>query len=98
MIRVTLPTHLRTLAHITGVVEVEVDAPVTQCRIVDAIEAKYPMLRGTIRDSATQERRAFVRFFALDEDLSHESPDAEVPAEVANGSQVFRIIGAMAGG
>ncbi|MBK9122597.1 MAG: MoaD/ThiS family protein [Chloroflexi bacterium] len=98
MIRVTLPTHLRTLAQVTGVVELQVEAPVTQRRIIDAIEATYPMLRGTIRDVATHERRAFVRFFAMDEDLSHESPDAEVPPEVANGSQIFRIIGAMAGG
>jgi hypothetical protein len=98
MIRVTLPTHLRTLAHVGGVVEIDVEHPVTQRRILDALEATYPMLRGTIRDSVTKERRAFVRFFALGEDLSHESADAEVPDDVANGSQVFRIIGAMAGG
>lgn len=98
MIRVMLPTHLRTLAQVSSIIDVDVEPPVTQRRILDAIEAAYPMLRGTIRDTVTQERRAFVRFFAMGEDLSHESPDALVPGEVANGSQVFRIIGAMAGG
>jgi len=98
MIRVTLPAHLRSLAQVKGTVELAVPAPITQRRILDALEAAYPMLRGTIRDQATQERRAFVRFFACGEDLSHESPDAAVPDEVATGKQPFRVIGAMAGG
>ena len=98
MIRVTLPTHLRTLAHVTGPVELEVAEPVTQRAILDALEAAYPMLRGTIRDMVTKERRPFVRFFACGEDLSHESIDAAVPFEVAAGKEPFRVIGAMAGG
>lgn len=98
MIRVTLPTHLRTLAQVTGPVELEVEEPVTQRAILDALEAAYPMLRGTIRDAVTRERRAFIRFFACGEDLSHESADASVPPEVTAGTQPFRIIGAMAGG
>jgi hypothetical protein len=98
MIRVTLPAHLRSLAQVNGTVELVVSAPITQRRILDALEAAYPMLRGTIRDQATQERRAFVRFFACGEDLSHELPDAAVPDEVATGKQPFRVIGAMAGG
>jgi molybdopterin synthase sulfur carrier subunit len=98
MIAVTLPTHLRALAHVNGPVELQVEEPVTQRAILDALEAAYPMLRGTIRDSITKERRPFIRFFACGEDLSHESPDAAVPVEVVSGAQPFRIIGAMAGG
>jgi sulfur-carrier protein len=98
MIRVTLPTHLRSLARVTGPVELEVAEPITQRAILDALEAAYPMLRGTIRDIASKERRPFIRFFACGEDLSHEPADAVVPAEVAAGTQPFRIIGAMAGG
>jgi hypothetical protein len=98
MISVTLPTHLRTLARVNGAVMLDVPPPVTQRTILDALEAAYPMLRGTIRDGVTQERRAFVRFFACGEDLSHEPPDAPVPEEVLSGAQPFRIIGAMAGG
>jgi len=98
MIRVTLPTHLRTLAQVTGPVEIQVQEPITQRAILDALEAAYPMLRGTIRDAVTKERRPYVRFFACGEDLSHEPADASVPADVAAGMQPFRIIGAMAGG
>ncbi len=98
MIRVTLPTHLRGLAQISGAVDLEVAAPVTQRAILDALEAAYPMLRGTIRDASTKQRRPFIRFFACGEDLSHEPTDAAVPAEVAQGKEPFRIIGAMAGG
>lgn len=98
MIVVTLPTHLRTLARVTGPVSLEVEEPVTQRAILDALEAAYPMLRGTIRDIGTKQRRPFVRFFACGEDLSLESPDAPVPAEVVEGKQPFRIVGAMAGG
>jgi sulfur-carrier protein len=98
MISVTLPAHLRTLANVTGPVALEVEEPITQRAILDALEAAYPMLRGTIRDMSTQERRPFIRFFACGEDLSHESADAAVPVEVAAGVQPFRIIGAMAGG
>ena len=98
MIQVTLPTHLRTLAQVTGSVQLEVPEPVTQRAILDALEAAHPMLRGTIRDIGTKQRRPFIRFFACGEDLSHEPPDASVPREVAVGSEPFRIIGAMAGG
>ncbi|MDL5055292.1 MoaD/ThiS family protein [Geitlerinema calcuttense NRMC-F 0142] len=98
IIRVTLPTHLRTLAQVTGAVDLDVPEPVTQRAILDALEAAYPMLRGTIRDISTHERRAFVRFFACGEDLSHEPPDASVPDDVVKGKEPFRIIGAMAGG
>ena len=98
MITVTLPLHLRTLAQITGAVELQVEQPVTQRAILDALEAAYPMLRGTIRDHATKERRPFVRFFASGEDLSHEPIDAPVPPEVVSGREPYRIIGAMAGG
>lgn len=98
MIRVTLPTHLRTLAQVNGAVELSVAEPVTQRAILDALEAAYPMLRGTIRDMTTQERRPFIRFFACGDDLSHESADEPVPPEVTAGTQPFRIIGAMAGG
>lgn len=98
MIQVTLPTHLRTLAHVTGPVELEVAEPITQRAILDALEAAYPMLHGTIRDGVTKERRPFIRFFANGEDISHEPADAPVPPEVVAGTQPFRIIGAMAGG
>jgi hypothetical protein len=99
MIRVELPTHLRTLARIPGEeVELEVEGPVTQRAILDALEARYPMLRGTIRDHVTQRRRAFVRFFACEQDFSHESPDAPLPDAVARGTEPFMIVGAMAGG
>jgi hypothetical protein len=99
MIRVMLPTHLRTLAHLkSGDVELEVAAPVTQRAVLDALEARYPMLRGTIRDHVTLQRRAFLRFFACEEDLSHESPDAPLPEAVVSGKEPFVIIGAIAGG
>ena len=98
MIRVMLPAHLRTLAKIEGQATLEVAHPVTQRAILDALEAAYPMLRGTIRDQTTKERRAFIRFFACEEDLSHDSPDAPLPAEVATGKEPFLIVGAMAGG
>lgn len=98
MIRLILPPHLRTLAHISGDVEIEVTGPVTQRSILDALEARYPMLRGTIRDHQTQQRRAFLRFFACEEDLSHESPDAPLPDPVSSGKEPFIVIGAIAGG
>jgi sulfur-carrier protein len=98
MIRVVLPPHLRTLAHIDGEVELEVKVPVTQRLVLDALEAKYPMLRGTVRDHVTQLRRPMVRFFVCGEDLSHESPDAPLPDAIANGSEPFLVIGAIAGG
>ena len=98
MIRVMLPAHLRTLARVKGEVELEVAGPVTQRSILDALEAGYPMLRGTIRDHVTQQRRAFVRFFACEEDLSHESPDAPLPEAVASGKEPFMVVGAIAGG
>jgi molybdopterin synthase sulfur carrier subunit len=98
MIRVTLPAHLRKLAHVDGEVKLEVDGQVTQRAVLDALEARYPMLRGTIRDQVTQKRRAFVRFFACQEDLSHEPPDAPLPDAVATGAQPFMIVGAIAGG
>jgi molybdopterin synthase sulfur carrier subunit len=98
MIRVVLPQHLRTLASVDREVQVEVSAPVTQRTVLDALEAKYPMLRGTIRDHVTKQRRALVRFFACQEDLSHESPDAPLPAKVASGEEPYFIIGAIAGG
>ena len=98
MIRVTLPTHLRELARVSGSIELEMAEPITQQAILDALEAAYPMLRGTIRDTVTKERRAYIRFFACGEDLSHEPADAAVPAEVAAGTQPYRIIGALAGG
>jgi sulfur-carrier protein len=98
MIRVVLPPHLRTLAHVDGEIELELDGAVTQRSLLDAIEAKYPMLRGTIRDHVTQLRRPMVRFFACGEDLSHESPDAPLPDAIATGSEPFLIIGAIAGG
>jgi len=98
VIRVVLPAHLRTLAHVDGKVELEVAGPVTQRSVLDALEAGFPMLRGTIRDQVTHQRRAFVRFFACQEDLSHESPDAPLPDAVATGTEPFLIVGAMAGG
>ncbi len=98
MIRVTLPGHLRKLAQVDGEVKLDVDAPVTQRSELDALEARYPMLRGTIRDHVTQRRRAFVRFFACGEDLSHEPPDAPLPDTVATGAEPFMIVGAIAGG
>jgi sulfur-carrier protein len=98
MIRVTLPAHLRKLAQVDGEVKLDVDAPVSQRSVLDALEARYPMLRGTIRDHVTQRRRAFVRFFACGEDLSHEPPDAPLPDAVATGAEPFMIVGAIAGG
>jgi len=97
-VRVVLPAHLRTLAKVDGEVKVDVDAPVTQRSILDALEERYTVLRGTIRDHVTQERRALVRFFACMEDLSHDSPDVPLPDEVARGAEPFMVIGAMAGG
>ena len=98
MIRVMLPAHLRHLAHLDGEVELQVAGPATQRAVLDALEAQYPVLRGTIRDQATQIRRPFVRFFACEQDLSHESPDAPLPAVVALGTEPLWIVGAMAGG
>jgi len=98
MIRVVLPAHLRTLAQVDGEVKLEVEGPVTQGSILDALEAAYPMLRGTIRDHVTRQRRAFLRFFACEDDLSHEPPDAPLPDAVATGAEPFLIVGAMAGG
>jgi molybdopterin synthase sulfur carrier subunit len=98
MIRVALPAHLRTLARVEDEVQLEVATPVTQCAILDALEAAYPVLRGTIRDQATQRRRPLVRFFCCGEDFSHETPDTPLPDSVANGTEPFFIIGAMAGG
>lgn len=98
MIRVILPTHLRVLARLDGEVKLEVTDPVTQRAVLDALEACYPMLRGTLRDQVTQRRRAFVRFFACEQDLSHASPDALLPEAVAMGVEPFLIVGAMAGG
>ncbi|NLF64133.1 MAG: MoaD/ThiS family protein [Chloroflexi bacterium] len=98
MIRVLLPHHLQTLARTGRQVEIEVDGPVTQRAVLDALERAYPVLRGTIRDHATQQRRPFIRFFACGQDLSHEPPDAPLPDAVAQGSEPFRVVGAMAGG
>jgi molybdopterin synthase sulfur carrier subunit len=98
MIRVTLPAHLRKLARVDGEVKLDVKGLVTQGSVLDALEAEYPMLRGTIRDHVTQKRRAFVRFFACGQDLSHESPDAPLPETVATGAEPFLIVGAIAGG
>lgn len=97
-IRVVLPAHLRTLARVGGELKLDVDAPVTQRSVLDALEASYPMLRGTIRDQVTHQRRAFLRLFACEEDLSHESPDAPLPEAVATGAEPLLIVGAMAGG
>ncbi len=98
MIRVALPYHLRNLARVDAEVTLDVAAPVTIRAVLDALEAMYPMLRGTIRDHGTLKRRPFIRFFACKEDLSLDSPDASVPKEVADGSEPFLIVGAMAGG
>ena len=97
-IRVVLPAHLRTLARVSGEVELRVAGQVTQGSVLDALEARYPMLRGTIRDQRTGQRRAFVRFFACEQDLSHERPDAPLPEAVAAGTEPYLIVGAMAGG
>jgi sulfur-carrier protein len=98
MIRVELPFHLRKLARVEGEVELDVKGPVTQRSILDALEARYPVLRGTIRDHVTQQRRAFVRFFACEQDLSHELPDTPLPDPVATGAETFVVLGAIAGG
>jgi hypothetical protein len=98
MIRVILPYHLRTLAQVNGEVTFEVDGPVTQRSVLDALEARYPMLRGTIRDHVTHQRRPMLRFFACEQDLSHEPPDAPLPAAVASGAEPFWVVGAIAGG
>lgn len=98
MIRVILPYHLKALARIGGEVEVEVDVPVTQRSILDMLEARYPMLRGTIRDQVTHERRPYVRFFACEQDFSNESPDVPLPDAVASGKEPFLVVGAIAGG
>jgi len=98
MIRVVLPAHLRTLARVDGEVTLEVEGEVTQRSVLDTLESRYPMLRGTIRDQVTHQRRAFVRFFACEEDLSHEPSDAPLPDAVAAGTEPFLIVGAMAGG
>jgi hypothetical protein len=98
MIRVELPAHLRTLARVGGEVAIEVEGPITQRSVLDALEAAYPMLRGTIRDHGTLKRRAFLRYFACEQDLSHEPPDAALPEPVAMGREPFMIVGALAGG
>ena len=98
MIRVVLPAHLRTLSGASGEVELQVEGAVTQRSVLDALEASYPVLRGTIRDHVTQLRRPFLRFFACEEDLSHESPDAPLPDAVATGKEPLLVVGAMAGG
>ena len=98
MIRVELPAHLRTLAGVKGEVTLEVAGPVTLRSVLDALESSYPMLQGTIRDHGTLKRRSFLRFFACEEDLSHESPDALLPESVANGKEPLLVIGAIAGG
>lgn len=98
MIRVVLPTHLRTLACVRGEVELRVEGPITQRSVLDALEARYPVLRGTIRDHTTQRRRPFLRFFACEEDLSHESPDDPLPDAVASGAEPYLVVGAVAGG
>ena len=98
MIRVVLPAHLRTLAKISGEVKLEIDGPATQNSVLDQLEALYPMLRGTLRDQVTGQRRPFVRFFACEQDLSHDLPDTPLPDPVANGTEPFLIVGAIAGG
>ena len=98
IVRVVLPAHLRTLARVDGEVKLDVDGPVTQRSVLDALEARHPMLRGTIRDQVTHRRRPFLRFFACEEDLSHASPDTPLPEAVATGAEPFLVIGAMAGG
>jgi sulfur-carrier protein len=98
MIRVVLPAHLRTLARVDGEVKLDIEGEATQRSVLDALEARYPMLRGTVRDHVTQKRRAFVRFFACEQDLSHELPDTPLPDAVAMGDEPLLIVGAMAGG
>ena len=98
MIRVMLPFHLRTLAHVDGEVEIEIEGRVTQRSVLDALEARYPVLRGTIREHDTCKRRPFIRYFACEQDLSHESPDSPLPAQVAEGTEPFLVVGAIAGG
>ena len=98
MIRVELPAHLRTLARVGSEISIDVAGPVTQRSVLDALEAAYPVLRGTIRDHGTLKRRAFLRYFACEQDLSHEPPDAALPARVASGEEPFLIVGALAGG
>ena len=98
MIRVMLPAHLRTLARVDGEVKLDVAGPATQGAVLDALEASYPMLRGTIRDQVTRKRRAFVRFFACEQDLSNDPPDTPLPEAVVTGSEPFMVVGAMAGG
>jgi hypothetical protein len=98
MIRVVLPTPLKTLAQVQGEVRLEVEGPVTQSSVLDALEVRYPMLRGTLRDQQTHKRRPFIRFFACQQDLSHEAPDAPLPEQIAAGTEPFLVIGAMAGG
>jgi sulfur-carrier protein len=98
VIRVVLPAHLRALARVSGEVGVDVEGAVTQRSVLDALESRYPMLRGTIRDHVTHRRRAYVRFFACERDLSHETPDAPLPADVATGAEPFLVVGAMSGG
>jgi sulfur-carrier protein len=98
MIRVMLPPHLRKLARVEGEVRLDVEGPVTQRSVLDALEGRYPVLRGTIRDHVTQHRRPFVRFFACQQDLSHEAADAPLPEAVAAGAEPFLVVGAMAGG
>src|SRR5947207_12434777 len=98
MIRVVLPHHLRKLARLDGEVQLDVEGPITQRSVLDVLEARYPVLRGTIRDHVTQERRAFVRFFACEQDLSHDPPDTPLPDAVATGAESFVVLGAMAGG
>jgi molybdopterin synthase sulfur carrier subunit len=98
MIRIMLPAHLREIAHVDGEVKVDVEGPVTLESVLDALETSYPMLRGTIRDHVTRQRRAFVRFFACEEDLSHEPTDAPLPNQVASGAEPFMVVGALAGG
>jgi sulfur-carrier protein len=98
MIRVVLPYHLRTLAHVGGEVQLDVEGQATQRSVLDALEARYPMLRGTIRDHVTGQRRPMLRFFACEEDLSHEPPDAPLPEAVASGAEPFWVVGAIAGG
>jgi hypothetical protein len=98
MIRVVLPPHLRILARVDGDVELQVEGPVTQRTVLDALESRYPVLRGTIRDHVTQQRRAFLRFFACEQDLSHDPPDAPLPDAVARGEEPLYVVGAIAGG
>jgi len=98
MVRVVLPQHLRTLARVDGEVTLDITGPATVGAVLDAVETRYPMLRGTIRDHMTKRRRPFIRFFACEQDLSHESPDAPLPAAVASGAEPLLIVGAMAGG